>query len=121
MDDIICLHKVYSSVEAESIKFRLESAGIQCYLRSDNAGGMLPYLTPITGIGIMIRKEDEEVAIEALNVENICCEEAVDEAISSSVSIEEPEVVKPSKKFMACCLLLAISPLLYMMVKRLFS
>lgn len=105
MDDIICLHKVYSSVEAESIKFRLESAGIQCYLRSDNAGGMLLYLTPATGIGIMIRKEDEEVATEVLSVESICCEEDVDEAAALSVRIEEPEIDIPWRKVMTYLLI----------------
>lgn len=68
MEDIICIHKTYNSQTADLLKARLESAGIPCYLRSDNAGGSLPYLTALNGIGIMVRAEDEEEAAEILDL-----------------------------------------------------
>lgn len=68
MEDIICIHKTYNSQTADLLKARLESAGIPCYLRSDNAGGSLPYLTALNGIGIMVQAEDEEQAGEILDL-----------------------------------------------------
>ncbi len=58
LNDLVSVHKVYDSIEAELIKGRLESEGIESFLKSDNAGGALSYLTPTTGIEIIVRKED---------------------------------------------------------------
>lgn len=69
MDEIICVYETYDSTEANLIKAHLESADISCYLKSDNAGGTLPHLTSVTGIGIMIRKEDTELALKIINRE----------------------------------------------------
>ena len=66
MDDIICIYKAYNSTEADLIKSQLEGAGIPCYLRTDNAGGVLPHLTLVNGIGIMVRADDEDIALEVL-------------------------------------------------------
>ena len=60
--DLVCIHKVYDTVEAELIKSWLDSEGIASFLKSDNAGGALSYLTFSLGIEIVVRKEDAEVA-----------------------------------------------------------
>lgn len=67
MEDVICIRNAYNSEEAEMIASRLNSAGIQCYLKSDNAGGMLSYLTASSGVDVMVRAEDAEYASELLS------------------------------------------------------
>jgi len=58
MDEIFCVYKTTNTTEADLIKAQLEDAGIPCYFKSDNAGGVMPYLTMIHGIEIMINQED---------------------------------------------------------------
>ena len=58
-NDLICICKAYDATEAELIRMQLEAEDIPCFLKSDNAGGVLPNLTLTTGIGIMVRQEDE--------------------------------------------------------------
>ncbi|MCH9609368.1 MAG: hypothetical protein S4CHLAM45_05090 [Chlamydiales bacterium] len=65
-EDIICIHKVYDSIEAELIKIVLRRAGISSFLKTDDAGGELPQLTMTSGICLMIQREDEAKAIEAI-------------------------------------------------------
>lgn len=67
MDKIICIYNTLNSTEADLIKALLESAGIPCYLRSDNAGGTLPYLTLVNGIGIMVNQEDKDQATKIIH------------------------------------------------------
>jgi len=67
MDDIICVYKTFHSTEADLIKAQLEGSGIPCYLRSDNAGGILPHLTLVNGIGIMVRHEDKDQATKIIH------------------------------------------------------
>lgn len=66
MEDILCICQAYSSTKADLIKAHLEGAGIACFLKSDNAGGTLPYLSSISGISIMIHREDAEQALEII-------------------------------------------------------
>ena len=66
MSDIICIYTTFNSAEANLIKVDLENAGIPCYLRTDNAGGTLPHLALIGGIGIMINEEDKEQVIKMI-------------------------------------------------------
>lgn len=64
--DLVSVHKVYDSIEAELIRAQLESEGIASFLKSDNAGGSLSYLTTTTGIEIIVRKEDVKRAYEII-------------------------------------------------------
>ncbi|MCH9628211.1 MAG: hypothetical protein S4CHLAM2_18670 [Chlamydiales bacterium] len=64
--DLISVHKVYDSMEAELIKSQLESEGIDCFLKSDNAGGSLSYLTASTGIEIIVRSEEAKQASQII-------------------------------------------------------
>jgi len=68
MDDIICIYNTFESTEADLIKAQLESRKIPCFLRTDNAGGVLPHLNRANGIGIMVRKEDKEQATKIIEV-----------------------------------------------------
>lgn len=65
-DDIICIYTTYDSTEADLIKAQLESENIPCFLKSDNAGGMLPQLIMMTGIEIMVSKADEKLALQVM-------------------------------------------------------
>lgn len=69
-NDLVSVHKVYDSIEAELIKSRLEAEGIANFLKSDNAGGSLSYLTKTIGIEIMARKEDAERANKVIKEKN---------------------------------------------------
>ncbi|MFN0065040.1 MAG: putative signal transducing protein [Chlamydiales bacterium] len=60
--NLVSIHKVYDSIEAELIKSQLEAEGIISFLKSDNAGGSLSYFTATLGIEIIVRKEDAERA-----------------------------------------------------------
>ena len=64
--DLVSIHKVYDTIEAELIKSQLESEGIASFLKSDNAGGSLSYLTSTLGIEIVVRKEDAEAAYKII-------------------------------------------------------
>lgn len=113
MDEIVCIYKTYKSQTADMIKSSLESAGIECYLRSDNAGGTLPYLTQITGIGIMIRKEDEEAANEILRGVGINYDVEFEERgeISDPCAGEYTED-KPDLVSISCLFLIIFIPIL---------
>ncbi len=65
-EDSIIIYKTYDSIEADMVKAQLESEGIPSFLKSDNAGGMLPQLTAINGIEIIVRKEDEQRALQVI-------------------------------------------------------
>jgi hypothetical protein len=62
MGEIIAIFKTYDSTKADLVKALLDSANIECFLRSDNAGGVLTHMTLTTGIDVMIRKEDQQKA-----------------------------------------------------------
>ncbi len=68
LDDIICVHKVYDSMEAELMKSQLEAENIDCFLKSDNAGGVLSHLTYATGIEIMVKQTDVQQAKTVLKI-----------------------------------------------------
>lgn len=66
-DDLITVHVVFDSLQAELIRCRLDTAGIANFLKSDNAGGVLPHLTRDTGgIKVIVRKEDVSRATEII-------------------------------------------------------
>lgn len=65
-DKLVSVHKVYDSIEAELIKSQLEAEGIFSFLKSDNAGGSLSYLTATLGIEIIVCKGDSERAFRII-------------------------------------------------------
>ena len=56
-NDLVSIHRVYDTIEAELIKGQLEAEGIPSFLKSDNAGGSLSYFTTTKGIEIIVNKE----------------------------------------------------------------
>jgi hypothetical protein len=55
-------------MEAELAKSALQSAGIDCMIQADTAGGMRPHLAVGTGgYRILVRAEDADAAREVLN------------------------------------------------------
>ncbi len=66
MSDLVSVHIVYDTIEAELIRGLLESEGIASFLKSDNAGGTLTFLTPTTGIEIIVSQEDAEKATKLI-------------------------------------------------------
>ncbi len=61
--DLTVAATFHSVAEAQIAKGMLDAAGIQCMIRSDNAGGMYPSLA---GAEILVRTEDAERAEQAL-------------------------------------------------------
>lgn len=66
MEDIITIYTTNDSIEAELIRSRLESFDVPCFIKSDNAGGVMPYLDVLTGFSIMVNKEDKKKAMDVL-------------------------------------------------------
>jgi hypothetical protein len=66
MDEIICVCQVSNSMQANLIKAHLESEGIPCYLKSDDAGGAMPQLTYTNGIEIMVKENDRNEAMSII-------------------------------------------------------
>ena len=61
----------YESVLAARVASAvLESVGIESHIVTDNAGGAIPSLSPLSGgVRLLVREEDQVDAIETLDVE----------------------------------------------------
>ncbi len=59
--DLVTAATVTSRAEAELVRARLESAGIDASVHSDDAGGQYPNLSQ-SGVRILVREEDLEEA-----------------------------------------------------------
>lgn len=44
MSDLISIYQTYDSIEANLIKSKLESENIYCFLKTNDASGVLPHL-----------------------------------------------------------------------------
>jgi Putative prokaryotic signal transducing protein len=62
--DLIVVSTFPSPAEAQIAKGVLDDAGIECLIRADNAGGMLP---ASGGVDVMVRADDVQKANEALH------------------------------------------------------
>jgi len=56
--------------EAQLSKAKLESRGILCELRTNDAGGMLPHLRIATGIQLFVLEKDFDESVKTLNEQN---------------------------------------------------
>ena len=54
-------------VDAEVARAELEAAGIEAFVLSDDAGGMLPSLQIAAGVRLAVRDEDAEKALAYLD------------------------------------------------------
>jgi len=59
--------RMYSTRQAAEFgKMVLEGSGVPSFIRADDAGGMWPYMTPLTGVRLVVRTEDLERADDIL-------------------------------------------------------
>lgn len=61
--ELVSVSTFRSTADAQLAKGVLDDAGIDCMIRSDNAGGMYPSLA---GVELLVRSEDLERATELL-------------------------------------------------------
>jgi len=66
-DDLVKLEVYNSEIDADLARARLEGAGIQAVILSDDCGGMNPALTYVRGLRLMVRAEDEATARDVLS------------------------------------------------------
>lgn len=64
--ELVTLGKYTSMTEANLIKARLESEGIDAVIQSDDVGSTTPMLGTIRGILVLVREEDRPAAMEIL-------------------------------------------------------
>ena len=62
--DLVVVSTFRSTMEAQVAKGRLDGAGIESMVRTDNAGGMYP---AIGRVELLVRSEDAEKANDALS------------------------------------------------------
>ena len=69
--------RMYSTRQAAEFgKMVLEGSGIASFIRADDAGGMRPYMTTVTGVRLVVRTEDLERADEILKESEAGCPDA---------------------------------------------
>jgi hypothetical protein len=78
---------------AELSATNLEAHGIQCWINSDDAGGMLPNLTVPGGVRLLVRASDAEAAIALLDVQVSPAE--VNQIETEAIVAAPPETVPP--------------------------
>lgn len=65
---MIVIRNYISEIPANLAKAALEGSGISVMIRKDDCGGMRPYLQTVTGVQLIIRKEDAERAEVVLSL-----------------------------------------------------
>jgi hypothetical protein len=64
--DLVRLGTYGSVTEANLVKARLESEGIEAVVRSDDLGATAPVLAAATGVEVLVRSGDRPRAMEIL-------------------------------------------------------
>lgn len=64
--DLVQLGSYTSMTEANLVKARLESEGIESMVQADDLGSTTPMLGTIRGILVLVREEDRPRAMETL-------------------------------------------------------
>ena len=67
MPEIICVKTFNSRLEAEIARGNLEANGIDSMVSADDFGGIRPELAFVQGVRLLIKKENEERALEILD------------------------------------------------------
>lgn len=63
--------KTYSNhLDAEIVKGQLMDRGIQSMIRTDDCGGMMPNLQITEGVHLLVKRTDEEAAVNVLSAFN---------------------------------------------------
>ena len=63
--DVIVFRTYLNHFDADLARMALEAAGIQCFIRSDDCGGMRPHLW-MAGIEVLLHRDDVQRADEVL-------------------------------------------------------
>ena len=66
MAQVICIKRFSSRLEAEIARGALEAHGIKAAVSADDGGGIRPELAFVLGVRLLIKKENEERALEIL-------------------------------------------------------
>ena len=69
-ENIIVVKTFMSEFEAEIAKGMLEEEGIECYVSSDDTGGMRPHLQLTLGVRLIVMEKDLQRALEILDAYN---------------------------------------------------
>ena len=64
--DLVVLGTYNSLTEAQLVKARLESDGIESLVQSDDVGSMTPTLITVRGVRVLVRDTDRARAMECL-------------------------------------------------------
>ena len=64
--DLVRLGTYNSVTEANVVKARLESEGIEALVQADDLGSTTPFLGAIRGVRVLVREEDRALAMELL-------------------------------------------------------
>ena len=80
---------------AELAAVNLEAHGIQCWINSDDAGGMLPNLTAPGGVRLLVRASDAEAAIALLDAQASPTE--IDQMETEAAASPPPKTISPKK------------------------
>ena len=64
--DLVPLGKYTSKMEANLVKARLESEGIESMVQADDLGSTTPMLGTLRGILVLVREQDRPRAMEVL-------------------------------------------------------
>jgi hypothetical protein len=88
--------RVFTSHDAAEVAAtNLEAHGIQCWLNSDDAGGMLPNLTAPGGVRLLVRAADAVAAIALLDAQGSPAE--INQIETEAIASAPPETVPPKK------------------------
>jgi hypothetical protein len=88
--------RIYGSHDAaELAAANLDAHGIECWINSDDAGGMLPNLTAPGGVRLLVRASDAEAAIALLDSQVSPAE--TNQIETDAVVTAPPEIVPPQK------------------------
>ncbi len=64
--DLIVLGTYSSLIEANLVKARLSTEGIEALVQSDDAGSMTPTLITVRGVRVLVRETDRARAMDVL-------------------------------------------------------
>lgn len=64
--NLVTLGTYNSLTEANLVKARLESSGIEALVRSDDVGSMTPTLITVRGVEVLVREGDRADAMDVL-------------------------------------------------------
>lgn len=66
MMDLVRIGIYSSSTEANLVKARLAANGVDAMIQADSASGAVPQLEAYSGVKVLVRADEVEVALEVL-------------------------------------------------------